>query len=242
MQNDILNKQAELCSHPLYKSIKTIDDLKVFMSFHVYAVWDFMSLLKSLQKSITCVSVPWTRSKYSSNAVRLINEIVLGEESDEHPTKGYSDHFTLYLDAMKEVGANTTEILEFCESLNLKDLPGGVREFVSFNLDIALNHKPHVVAASFLYGRESLIPEMFTSILKEVEDMDCPCLKYYLERHIELDGDKHSHMAQDLLNELCSTQEEYDRAILMAEKSLLLREKLWTNALNSLNKSSFLGL
>uniref|UniRef100_UPI00404A26B6 DUF3050 domain-containing protein n=1 Tax=Fluviicola sp. TaxID=1917219 RepID=UPI00404A26B6 len=73
--------QNKIVNHPAYKSIKTIDDVKHFMEHHIYAVWDFMSLLKSLQTSLTCTQVPWF--PVGSAKVRfLINEIVCGEESD----------------------------------------------------------------------------------------------------------------------------------------------------------------
>ena len=73
--------RQEIINHKVYSAIKDIDDLKVFMQFHVYAVWDFMSLLKTLQGNLTCTSVPWF-PKGMADTRYLINEIVVGEESD----------------------------------------------------------------------------------------------------------------------------------------------------------------
>ena len=73
--------RQEIINHKVYSNILTLDDLKIFMQFHIYAVWDFMSLLKSLQNNLTCTSVPWF-PKGSAETRHLINEIVLGEESD----------------------------------------------------------------------------------------------------------------------------------------------------------------
>lgn len=189
-----LHKKLE--NHKLYESIKNLDDLKVFMECHVFAVWDFMSLLKRLQIDITCTSLPWTPSFYSKKLVRLINEIVLGEESDKDQNGNYSDHFSLYLKAMQEIKANPDRLLGLLSDLNTsKWCTPHEKEFVDFNLDLAQYGKLHEVAAAFFFGREKLIPDMFTSILNDFEknfadsqNILFPHLKYYLERHVEIDG------------------------------------------------------
>ena len=101
--------RQEIINHKVYSAIKDIDDLKVFMQFHVYAVWDFMSLLKTLQGNLTCTSVPWF-PKGTADTRYLINEIVVGEESDVDLNGIRKSHFELYLDAMKQCGADTSKI------------------------------------------------------------------------------------------------------------------------------------
>ena len=68
INNSILNHRKELLNHNLYSNIKTIDDLRDFVQIHVFAVWDFMSLLKSLQTKLTCVSTPWLPNNNSQTA------------------------------------------------------------------------------------------------------------------------------------------------------------------------------
>ena len=79
INNSILNHRKELLNHSLYSNIKTIDDLRDFVEIHIFAVWDFMSLLKALQNLLTCTKIPWTPNLDSKSA-RLINQIIVDEE------------------------------------------------------------------------------------------------------------------------------------------------------------------
>ncbi len=226
----------ELKCHSLYQKIKTIDDLKIFMESHAFAVWDFMSLLKRLQKDITCVQLPWRPSPYPKNVVRMINEIVLGEESDLDQNGSSCDHFTLYLRAMKEVGASSSRLENLLIDLKTDQwCQVGEKEFVDFNLQLSQHGEIHQVAAAFFYGREKLIPDMFTSILgdltkqfSEDSQSEFPSLIYYLKRHIEIDGGEHSHLASDCLKALCGNDEKkWNEAVEAGVQSLKLRKALW---------------
>lgn len=214
--------QLQLCNHPLFTEITSIEKLQLFMESHVFAVWDFMTLAKRLQQDLTCTQLPWLPPT-DPHAARLINEIVLGEESDEHPRQGYCSHFELYLEAMTEVGASTCAIDHFIAlqrqgldanaALNGVAAPPGVARFVSDTLNIALNAPTHCVAAAFLHGRERVIPTMFERILQSEELIQhpAPTLYGYLARHIELDTQGHAPAAQLLLERLVSTDPAYPR-------------------------------
>ena len=107
------NKIEQLNKHQLLTTNKINNPtmLKIFMENHIYAVWDFMSILKSLQHHICPSSYPWKRNVYSTNGIaRLINEIVLAEESDEIMNDKYISHFDLYIQAMKDIHADTSKI------------------------------------------------------------------------------------------------------------------------------------
>ena len=240
----IIDKQNQLTEHPLYHSLNNLEALQTFMKFHVFAVWDFMSLLKSLQREITCVSIPWEDSKYEPELVQLINEIVLGEESDCDQYGNPASHFSLYLKAMDEIGADTSLIKSFLSTKDFDLLPAKIREVISYHLDLSLNGKVHEVASSFFHGREKLIPGMFTSLVNVLEEnkLDCPTLIYYFKRHIELDGDEHGPKALKCLKALTPNSETLQEAQSVALKSLDYRDELWSFINSEINKDYSLHL
>lgn len=142
------------------------------MEHHVYAVWDFMSLAKRLQRDLTSVDVPWTPRAVPGFS-RLINEIILDEESDQDGRGGYASHFELYLTAMREVGADTRPVEETVASVahgrepETAGAPQAAQAFVSNTLTIARRVPLHGVVAAFFYGREDLIPTLFGALMTQ---------------------------------------------------------------------------
>lgn len=238
-QGLLKQKKLQLCSHPLFEEITSLGKLQIFMENHVFAVWDFMSLTKRLQRDLTCTQLPWLPPT-DPQAARLINEIVLGEESDEHPRRGHCSHFELYREAMLEVGASTHAIdtfitlqrrgVEANAALGRVDVLPGVARFVASTLHIALNAPTHCVAAAFLHGRESIIPSMFERLLQgsEIIRSQAPTLGEYLNRHIELDTQDHEPGAQRMLQGLTdNAPERQQQAAETAVNAVENRIKLW---------------
>lgn len=230
--------QNELAHHPVYSTFSNLSAIRHFMQHHVFAVWDFMSLLKSLQRHITCVDIPWRPSPYPAEMVRLINQIVVGEESDLDQKGRAISHFDLYLLGMEEIGASTERIRGFLTDTNLEKIPSGTREFVKGNLEIARSGHVVEVAASFFFGREKLIPEMFEAMVKtlKAERVEAPTFLYYLERHIEVDGDEHGPLAMKCLDILINDDPTLRaRAINAGVRALNARKALWDNVLATLS-------
>lgn len=229
--------QESLCQHEIYNRLNDLKSLRHFMNYHVFAVWDFMSLLKSLQKEITCVEVPWRPSSYSPDLVRFINQIVVGEESDLDREGNAISHFELYLKGMDEVGASPSGLFDFLPEMKTETLPAGVREFVSENLRLAREGDPVEVASAFFFGREKLIPSMFTSMVEVLkrENVEAPTFLYYLERHIEVDGEEHGPLALKCLDQLIKgSKEKEDLAMKAGLNALYLRKLLWDECLKTM--------
>ncbi len=221
INESILPQKELLLQHPLYAKVKTIDDLKCFVQGHVYAVWDFMSLLKALQTKLTCTTTPWMPTGNAETRY-LINEIVLGEETDIDAEGRRLSHFEMYLEAMEACGADMSEIEEFLDnvvttqnifvSIKQSNLPEGIKDFLDFTFRVIEQGKPHEIAAAFTFGREDLIPEMFTEIIQSFQESfpetNLDKLIYYFERHIELDADEHGPMAMEMITELCGDDED----------------------------------
>ena len=203
LRREIESVRQQLVQHPVYAETNTAARLRIFMEHHVFAVWDFMSLLKALQRNLTCVELPWVPVG-SAETRYLINEIVLGEESDVDASGNRTSHFELYLKAMEEAGCDLTTIQTFMQQLQAKATvtdglahsraPLAAAAFVQNTLAVVHNNQPHVQAAVFTFGRDDLIPDMFLSFVSELNKQSgdqFSTLKYYLERHIEVDGEHH---------------------------------------------------
>ncbi|MEO3404578.1 DUF3050 domain-containing protein [Mucilaginibacter sp. CAU 1740] len=244
LKNNIQPLRDQLINHELYKNITSLDELTVFMEHHVFAVWDFMSLLKALQQKLTCTVTPWMPTG-NANTRYLINEIVAGEESDVDEQGNRASHFELYLRAMQQAGSEATAIgnlfhelhigKHIDEALIIADIPTAARNFVQHTFEVIDTNKDYLQAAVFTFGREDLIPDMFVSIVKELSQQlpgKVDILLYYLERHIEVDGDHHSQLAYQMTAELCGDDDsKWAEATTAVKEALQARIALWDGIL-----------
>jgi hypothetical protein len=244
--------RAALLDHPIYTQVVSVADLRRFMEDHVFAVWDFMSLLKRLQQDMTCITVPWFPAD-NAKAARLINDIVIGEETDVGPDGSYVSHLALYLRAMQDVGASTRQFEKFRSlvfvgvpvevALARIGAPPHVQAFVAHTMTLANSGSTEEVLAAFFYGREDIIPEMFRRLLgtlygAEHKDHRLRHFIYYIERHIELDGDSHGPKGRELLEDLVTNSPHArERALRAACRSIKARIELWNGTLNKLRDS-----
>lgn len=240
MMEKLQDMRHQVMCHPVYNAIDP-DSLPHFMEHHVFAVLDFMWLLKSLQVSLTNTEVAWI-PQGDPTARRFVNEIVLGEESDTIADRHVS-HFDLYIEAMGEAGADTEPILACVDAIRagepvpvaLKSCagPSAAVEFSLATWELASTGGLHERVAAFAFGREEVIPEMFGQILDSRDGTHSfPTFETYLERHIEVDGDVHGPLALELVRASCGTDpgrwQETEEAATVALDN---RSRLWDAAL-----------
>ncbi len=239
VNKNIQSYKEEIVNHPLYKKLNSVEDIAVLMEHHVYAVWDFMSLLKALQSLLTCTSSPW-KPVGDTKIRRLINSIVLEEESDVDEAGNPASHYEMYLDAMKQCKANTTPIENFVEGVTAENIPAvseGIDTFLNTTFDVIKSGKAHKIASAFTFGREDLIPDMFTAIVDQYNTNNkLDKFVFYLKRHIELDGGEHGPLALELISNLCGDDEQkWQEVEETAIACLVARKKLWDVVLKELS-------
>lgn len=233
--------QWKLRQHPLTarQSINCLEDLKIFMENHVYAVWDFMCLTKQLQNHLAPSGSPWA-PRYSASSRRWVNEIVLGEESDiTYDGYGHLSHFETYIEAMTELGMDVTWIknwpnlvttIGWSNAIQNPNVPKPAQFFMTQTKSFVDSDKPWVICAALALGREDLLPEQFGSVLQQLERANIPSniFKWYLARHVEIDSNDHGPAARRLLEELCGDDiQKHDEATETALAAIKAREKYW---------------
>jgi hypothetical protein len=248
LEKAVTEARDQVVQHPLYANLDTHEAIVTFMEHHVFAVWDFMSLLKSLQRNLTCVTVPWIPTGPTGSR-RLINDIVMVEESDELGD-GFISHFELYVNGMRAAGADTTAIdglidllrggAKVTDALVAADVPAASVRFAGTTWDIIENLPVHSQAAAFAFGREDLIPDMFTQVVAVNERSGkLGVFIDYLERHIEVDGEQHTPMAMQMVTDLCGDDEQkWQDCAETVNTALAARAALWDDILTAIKNRS----
>lgn len=236
----LLPLRQQLLAHPVYQNIQSLQQLKVFMEGHVWAVWDFMSLLKALQQRLSCTQTPWVPTG-DRKIRRMINEIVLEEESDVDQQGNPASHFELYIEAMQAIEAKTIIIEQLIiliqqgkplnQALKTLDIDHRIIDFLNYTFEIIATQESHKIAAAFTFGREDIIPDMFTALVKDLNQQPSSNLApliYYLERHIELDAGEHGPLAMQMISLLCGNDtQKWEDCLQIAQDSLRQRIQLW---------------
>ncbi|WP_295444111.1 DUF3050 domain-containing protein [uncultured Thiodictyon sp.] len=241
--------QDQLNAHPIYSAIRERRDLRIFMSHHVFSVWDLMSLIKYLQGHLAPVQVPWMPQ--GDPALRhCINQLVLEQESDSAPTRDggvrYASQFEYYCQAMNEVGADGENPKRFLalvaergvdQALYSDLVPVPARYFSETTFGFIRENKPHEVAAALVMGREHLIPGMFRQFLTHMAltPDQAPSFHYYLNRHLHLDENGQGPLALRLLDYLCDNDAvRLGEAETAGEEALCARLRLWDGVLEAI--------
>ena len=219
----------------LVQQITDVDDLKTFMGLHVFAVWDFMHLLKGLEQTV---------GKHQPKLKLIVDELIREEESDHLPVNlggpAQLSHFEIYVRAMQEVGADAgamSSMLDKMRRFSLEDMladptvPEASRAFMTNTKNCLKDGRPEVVAGAYTFGRELLMPSLFAELRKRLiqRQLPCPTLNWYLKRHISLDGETHGPLAFGLMEQLTGADPlAKDRVEAIKQKTLEARDQFWS--------------
>lgn len=247
LRRALSEEREALLRQPLYSLLVSPDHVRRFMEQHVFAVFDFMSLLKALQRSLTGIEVPWVPQ--GDPAIRrFVNEIVLAEESDELPGLGPMSHFELYRAAMLEAGADVAAIDRFVarirsgspveQALLHSDAPPSARSFVADTFSVVRSGSLPRIAGAFAIGREDVIPEMFLRIVRSLSERDAgrfDLFALYLERHVAVDSGQHGPLAGRMVEAICGDDPSaWLEAWSGARSALASRTRFWQEIARSL--------
>ena len=215
LQKELAPARNLLLNHDVYVRLHTLPDVRCFMEHQVFAVWDFMSLLKSLQRELTCVQVPWVPHGLAATR-RLVNEIVLEEESDISFNGQPASQFEVYVRAMDECGADTGPIKRLLaavragqsahRALDAARVPDSVRQFVETTFAIIALGQPHIMAGALTFGRKDLISPPFRQRvdgLRRLFPGQLDTFLYCLDRQASLEESVHMSLAQQMVRGLC---------------------------------------
>jgi hypothetical protein len=229
----------QIIHHPLYADIASLGHLRIFMEQHVFAVWDFMCLLKELHRHLVSTGAPWLPPKDALSA-HLIGNILAEEEGDLDEEGNYSSHYDIYLRAMEKIGASTASIKQLHallmngssieEALNQPSIREKTQQFVLTTFSF-FNQEAHEIAAAFVYGREGITTSMFSPVIEKIEaetqgklPEELSTLMYYLKRHVQLDGEEHFPKALQMMESLMENNpKKIQEAEVSASKALKAR-------------------
>ena len=246
LEEEISDARRAVVEHPLYAALDSASAIRTFQEHHVFAVWDFMSLLKSLQRNLTCVTLPWVPTGPTGSR-RLINDITLVEESDERGD-GFISHFELYIEGMTEAGADTSTIDSFIamlrdgkpvlEAIDAAKVPAPSADFVRFTWGLIESAPVHAQAGAFAFGREDLIPDMFQQVVGVNEKVgSLGTFVDYLARHIQVDSEEHTPMAMQMLADLCGEDDaKWAECAATIKLALAARTQLWDGILAAIGE------
>ena len=114
-------------------------------------------------------------------------------------------------------------------------MAAAAREFVTATMETTEASLPERVAA-FTLGREDVIPGMFREAVAQLDrsgmhGTDLRLLRWYLDRHVAIDGDHHGPLAARLFERTCLTDARTtDASLRAAVRALQQRLALWDAA------------
>ena len=236
----IETKIQKLAHHEVYSKVTSRSQINCFITYHIFAVWNFTKLLKSLQIK-TNIALRSQTLECSSETKILIGEVVFAEESDLYPYGQPTEYFALYLRAVSELKVNPNFLWSFLTSEDsLQSLKPGIQELVEYNLMLAETGTIGEIAAAFFCGREPLTSQLFTSMIRVLkqEGKECPILMSYIEKLNQEKSCQVETLVLKLLDYFCKDETDKIIALQAGLEALNLREQLWDYALAEITETT----
>ncbi|MGE0171483.1 MAG: DUF3050 domain-containing protein [Oligoflexales bacterium] len=233
-----------LSKHQLYHAIADVRGLKYFMERHVICMWSYNSLIKSLYQDIARVALPLNSSVYK-NALRLISQIMLGEEVEDLGDGYLASHLELYLDAMQDLECDTSSVFAFFDLIE-KGMPlAKAAKLANFSSEVNcylgqtihnLSQPAHVKAALLYFEAEPFVPENFYEDLAEMTRKNgFPFCSEYFERLGDGCRDNNLSLMHALAESLCLSDKDLKEEAEKACEALLGEKvRLWNGISHSL--------
>ncbi|NRA62863.1 MAG: DUF3050 domain-containing protein [Pseudobacteriovorax sp.] len=242
LERKLISIHKELVNHEVYTKIFNKHNLRIFMGYHVFTVWDSMSLIKSLQNRVSCTLVPWKPSTYPKELIQFVNRLVLDEESGYDQHNRPCDHFSLYVRAMEELYCDTKPIKKFLKDIDYDLLENPIKEFIQFNVNIATSYPLHIIAGVYYFGRERIVPHLLRPIAHQLDHSSwgelAPTLRHYLSLHEPRQRDGRVPSSFQLLHYACmGSAKAYNEALSYGIQTCLLRKKIWDKAYEKMDET-----
>jgi len=178
---ELAPQRQRLDNRPVYAALHSLADLRCFMAHLVYAVRNFMPVVKYPQNAVAPTRYSWA-PRHHPAARDCINQWMLEEKSDIGPPDAdgnavYGRRFELCCGAIRKIGADPAPTLKFVEIAAACGMPRAFasglaplppRRFMGHTLRFLDSGKPHIVAAALALGRGRIIPDGFRAFLQKM--------------------------------------------------------------------------
>lgn len=231
-----------LDDHPIYDRLVGRGPIQAFMEAHVFCVFGYQQLLRSIHRDLMGVSQTLHNEAFKE-AFRIMHEIVLEEELDFSDEGRIVSHLELYLEAMREMDCDLSWVFGFLddwerhvpplEALGRSGFPDSIKEFGAFIFS-SLNRPLHEKATIFFYEGEPYIPDRFLYHLElQTEALPLSLWLDYWERHIEGVKKPGFSAAGRLVEILCAKDPKLNHEAERAAEEVLKKRKKLFDALEA---------
>ncbi|NVJ61747.1 MAG: DUF3050 domain-containing protein [Gammaproteobacteria bacterium] len=225
-----------LLKHPVFQSFDSIEHIKLLMQRQAFLVWTDMVLIKALDNAVMNHDVLWYPSKFTFPA-QFINRTMMEFESNE--SFGGCSQLEWYLEAMREVGAETCEIeclLEYVRDFKnyhviTDELDLTLKQYLHWQLNLVNSGEAHKIAALLILFRLRIQPKIYSELLintrRRFRNLAPSFYTFLIEQTNELKEDNEV-LALATLGTLCNNnQSKVNECIHVARKALEMQYMFW---------------